>query len=273
MYWFVREFELVKNTEIEGERERKIIFQDVFKEDSKEKVKEKIFEKFGKIPMRKTKDIHVGDKYGYIANSSEYWFNYYHKTFSFKCSYCGKEVTVEGEHKYRDLSNKFGHYCSLECKNKHLEEMLKIIHENRPWIEKDEHLAIPKEVDVNLVGYIYRITNKKEHKSYIGKTINAPLFRWWQHLKSDSKKFERVNITDLLFEVLEIVIYDKTLPSDDIYLSEEDKLAKREMFWITHKDTIDPDKGYNKMLEKCKIENFYQLELNLEENDRKKDNE
>lgn len=244
---------------------RQVVYQDTIKCDSKEDAKKIMFDKFGKIPLRKTNKLKDGDLYGYIAESDEYWYDHYHKKYTYKCANCGKEITVEGTYKYNMLSNKFGHYCSMDCKEKYYDVMHKIELENNPWIDKDDHLGVPKDYSSKLVGYIYRITNKREHKSYIGKTINAPLFRWWQHLKSDSEKFDRLNITDLLFEVLEIVTYDKNLPCDEFYKDGEDKLARREMFWITHEDTANPEKGYNKMIETQKIGNVYQLELQLEE--------
>lgn len=37
-------------------------------------------------------------------------------------------------------------------------------------------------VDRNSLNYIYKITEKATGKSYIGKTRNAPFFRWWDHL-------------------------------------------------------------------------------------------
>lgn len=249
----------------ENFKDRQVIYQDTIKCDSKEDAKKVMFEKFGKIPLRKTNKLKDGDLYGYIAESDEYWYDHYHKKYTYKCVNCGKEITVEGKFQYGMLSNKYGHYCSSECKEKYYDVMHKIELENNPWIVKDDHLGIPKDYDSKLVGYIYRITNKRERKSYIGKTINAPLFRWWQHLKSDSEKFDRWNITDLLFEVLEIVTYDKNLPCDEFYKDGEDKLARREMFWITHEDTANPEKGYNKMIETQKIGNVYQLELQLEE--------
>ena len=112
---------------------------------------------------------------------------------------------------------------------------------------------------------IYRITNKKTLKSYIGKTKKPPLFRWWQHLKVQNK-FEQSDITDLVFEVLEIVTYEKELESDNIYKDGEDKMARREMFYITHFNTVD--EGYNTIIETSKVDpiigNDYQLSLKLE---------
>ena len=145
---------------------RQVVYQDTIKCDSKEDAKKIMFDKFGKIPLRKTNKLKDGDLYGYIAESDEYWYDHYHKKYTYKCANCGKEITVEGTYKYNMLSNKFGHYCSMDCKEKYYDVMHKIELENNPWIDKDDHLGVPKDYSSKLVGYIYRITNKREHKLY-----------------------------------------------------------------------------------------------------------
>ena len=78
--------------------------------------------------------------------------------------------------------------------------------------------------------------------------------------KKVSNKFEQYNLSDLVFEVLEIVIFDEKSDGKK-YSSKDDKLAHREMFYITHNQTAD--EGLNKMIETSKIET--QLSLKLEE--------
>ena len=77
-------------------------------------------------------------------------------------------------------------------------------------------------------------------KSYVGQTIKPPLFRFWQHLKID-KKFEQEDISELVFEVVEIITYDKVI--DTIYMDEKDKLNKREAHFIQLFNCVD--EGYN----------------------------
>ena len=67
----------------------------------------------------------------------------------------------------------------------------------------------------------------------------------------------------MVFEVLEIVIFDEKSDGKK-YSSKNDKLAHREMFYITHNQTAD--EGLNKMIETSKIET--QLSLKLEECER-----
>lgn len=268
-YWFIRVFKIDENNvdinSFGSKINRLLIFENVVYVESKEQAKSIIFEKFGNIPLRKTGKLQNGDLYAYIAKSSEYWYKYHNQEYTITCSHCGKTKKIIGSKNLYSFSNKYGNYCSKECRDEYTSLMKQIEQENNPWINNNDHLGIPKDDERNLVGYIYRITNKREHKSYIGKTIHPPLFRWWQHLKSDSKKFNRVNITDLLFEVIEIVTYDSNLECDNRYKDGEEKLAYREMFYIKHYDLTNPEYGYNKVIETSKIGNTVQLSLNLEE--------
>lgn len=56
-------------------------------------------------------------------------------------------------------------------------------------------------------NYIYKITEKETGKCYIGKTKNAPFFRWWDHLTKNFTKFGKhlreTKLSDWNFEVLE----------------------------------------------------------------------
>lgn len=55
--------------------------------------------------------------------------------------------------------------------------------------------------------YIYKITEKSTGKCYIGKTRNAPVWRWWQHLTSSSSPFgiylRQTDLKNWTFEVLD----------------------------------------------------------------------
>lgn len=55
---------------------------------------------------------------------------------------------------------------------------------------------------MDILGYIYKITNKYTKKYYIGKTKNLPFGRWSQHL---NKIFTKENLDQYLFEVVEVV--------------------------------------------------------------------
>ena len=250
-YYFYRLFEV----DIDSWNGKKLITDDVIIATNRESAKKTIIQKHGDFPFRKTKMMISGEKYYYLTNSNEYWYKFHHEKYHLKCDVCGKEFDIEGSRNLYSFKNKYGTYCSNECK----EIIIKLVKQNHPWISKNDHLGVPEDKEANLAGYIYRITNKRTLKSYIGKTVNAPLFRWWQHLKT-SGKFDNYNISDLVFEVLEIVVYDEKNPNDALnYTSKEDKLSHREMFYITHNQTINY--GFNKMLEKSKIEDQLKLKL------------
>jgi len=64
-------------------------------------------------------------------------------------------------------------------------------------------------INVDSLNYIYKITEKETNKSYIGKTRNAPFFRWWNHLIHSSSPFgiylRSTSLDKWTFEVLEIL--------------------------------------------------------------------
>src|SRR5690606_11361936 len=95
------------------------------------------------------------------------------------------------------------------------------------WISDSMHSLTNK--NKKLVGYIYRITNKHTMTSYVGKTIKPPLFRWWQHLQLD-EKFEQKDLTELLFEVIEIVYWNDNHLDTIKYNNENEKLSDRERY-------------------------------------------
>lgn len=56
-------------------------------------------------------------------------------------------------------------------------------------------------------NYIYKCTEKSTGKCYIGKTRNAPFFRWWDHLTRSVSPFglylRQTKLSEWTFEVLE----------------------------------------------------------------------
>lgn len=83
-------------------------------------------------------------------------------------------------------------------------------------------------INVNSLNYIYKITEKSTGKCYIGKTRNAPFFRWWNHLTHSSSPFGlHLRITPLSnwnFEVLEVLPSD--IPDTDIFRIESEYMIK-----------------------------------------------
>jgi hypothetical protein len=91
------------------------------------------------------------------------------------------------------------------------------------------------------VNYIYKITEKKTNKCYIGKTRNAPFFRWWNHLTHSTSPFgiylrNNSKLSDWTFEVLDI------LPPN---LSDKE-VMEVESNYIREYNSID--NGYNTLI-------------------------
>lgn len=196
MYWFV----IVKQV---GNLSNFNEVKEVFEAENRETAKQYCINKYGDLPFRKTKNLNEGDKYFYLTESSEYWWNYHNEPVTFDCVYCNKSVEVIGQKNNRG-------FCSDECKESHYKKLEELKYGEGGWINKSDHI---EEKDGMPYGYIYKITNKKTMKCYIGQTVNVPVFRWWQHLKENSNKFEQETICDLVFEVIDIVYYPKDLPN------------------------------------------------------------
>ena len=88
------------------------------------------------------------------------------------------------------------------------------------------------------MGYIYKITNKTNKKSYIGLTSKNVEERWREHIQaSNNIKLQRplysairkYGLSNFDIEIIEEV--------------EEDFLGEREIFWISHFNTYE--EGYN----------------------------
>ncbi len=89
-------------------------------------------------------------------------------------------------------------------------------------------------------NYIYKCTEKSTGKCYVGKTRNAPFFRWWNHLTHSSSPFgiylRQTKLSDWTFEVLE------ELPSEIL----ESDLFRIESEYIVKFNSID--NGYNSVI-------------------------
>jgi hypothetical protein len=118
----------------------------------------------------------------------------------------------------------------------------------REYFKENNGLEISDDlnfINTDSLNYIYKITEKSTNKSYIGKTRNAPFFRWWNHLKHSSSPFglylRKSKLSDWTFEVLE------ELPHN----IEDSKVFEIESKYILQFDSIN--NGYNSVISK-KIE-------------------
>lgn len=247
-YWFVR----LKKIDDSSDSFSNNIEDRVFcieKNDStdntRELAKKYCVDNFGNLPFRKPKTANKDDKYFYLVESNKYWFDFHNKEHNLVCENCHKSYVRIGDTAKSKLWNVQGKnicsaVCNLEYSEKLRQKYNNIDNENY-WISDDAH-PLTEQYGKSLVGYIYRITNKNTMLSYIGKTIKPPLFRWWQHLSVD-KKFEQEDLTQLVFEVLEVVYIDNENKNNETLKTKI--LSEREHYHIDYYSVVD--EGYNKI--------------------------
>lgn len=140
------------------------------------------------------------------------------------CSGCGQRH--ENEYISRPLRNErlFG-YDKLFCKSEDnaCMEMYKR--------DKFQNVDFPDDANYikkNSPNYIYKCTEKSTGKSYVGKTKNAPFFRWWNHLIHSVSPFgmylRKTKLSDWTFEVLEELPGE--LPDAEIFRIESEYIKK-----------------------------------------------
>lgn len=180
----------------------------------------------GKIYERETKDTH---QFFYVIISEVAGRDLIHiAEGGWKCDNCGGKHPNKYVSRPR-ISYKFEgtkNFCDEKCYNE-----FKSNHssgDDMNYVNKDS------------LNYIYRITEKSSGKCYIGKTRNAPFFRWWGHLTHSKSPFGRYlresNICDWNFEVLQILPAETT--DGDVMLIESQ--------YIKFFDSIE--NGFNKLV-------------------------
>lgn len=224
-----------------------LVLQDVMMCNSKEEFKEAIKLTYGDdIKFKHTKGLNPGDLFVSIISYDCYNAQEYVSVQEYKCAYCGKTFKTN-KHSlitfnvynnlsqicsslYSEKANELEHntyYCCETCKSKHYSDL---VDEFKEYAK--EHDLIPNEWVIRenertyAAGYIYMISKRSTKEFYVGQTNSVPMFRWVQHLKTD--RFDIKNITDYIFEVLEVV--------KDIAL-----LNNREAYWIQKKYEENPE--------------------------------
>lgn len=183
---------------------RKIYFDLESKKEVLSAVKKDFPEYFeNRVPQRTVKDEVF---FATIFQLDEHWKKFWLEEIP--CAMCGNNpvnrIDMKNQGQYTSNPNKY--FCCYNC-YKNNEEKEFVIRENQRQRE-------------NVVGYIYKITHKPTGKVYIGKTINFPLWRWWQHIKaSTDTKFhefmkENNKISDWRFETIDIL---KTGNQQDLF--------------------------------------------------------
>ncbi len=187
--------------------ERLIIAKD------KNEVKEFLLQKYpqffqnGKVFTKETKDI-AQFFYVVIYELYEWEKQQIIEDTSWLCDSCGQKHVNTYISKPRIYEKLFGDkkFCRSDddyCLNNYKKDYYKNIEfpDDKYFIRNDSPI------------YIYKITEKLTNKSYIGKTKNAPFFRWWNHLKHSSSPFglyfrNNSKLSDWYFEVLEELPYN-----------------------------------------------------------------
>lgn len=97
--------------------------------------------------------------------------------------------------------------------------------------EKYKNVEFPDDeyhIRIDSPNYIYKCTEKATGKCYIGKTKNAPFFRWWNHLTHSSSPFgvylRQTKLSGWVFEVLEELPYNT--PGTEVFKIESEYILK-----------------------------------------------
>lgn len=223
-----------------------IIREPLIKAKDKSEVKKILLEKYpqffqnGKVYEKETKDqaqffyVVIFPLYNHEIDSIN--------EGNWKCEHCGH--IHENRYISRPIiSNKFGGklFCGDDYRNGNdvfshscyeLWKKEKYKHEEMP--DNFDHIT---EKSPN---YIYKCTEKSTGKCYIGKTRNAPFFRWWDHLTRSMSPFglylRQTKLSDWTFEVLEELPYD--IKDSEVFRIESEYIQKF--------DSIN--KGFNSLI-------------------------
>lgn len=234
---------VVKFATREDEKEffcdNQVLAEKIIEADNKEQVKEFLSKKYpqffqnGKVYERKTRD------------KAQFFYAVIYPLFNWEeqliekgewiCDCCGhvheNMYVSKPDKNERLLPGKL--FCKSD--DQHCLEIFK--KEKYSDVEiKDDLFYIKADSPV----YIYKITEKKTGKSYIGKTRNEPFFRWWNHYSKSQTPFgkylKETSIVDWTFEVIEILPHN----------IDEKEVFKVESKYMIEFDTIK--NGFNTVI-------------------------
>ena len=210
--------------------------------ESREHFKEIIKMNYGdNISFRYSRKLKAGDLYCVIIGEHCYNTEKYFNKVTFTCDCCnakvetyfGKPIAFSEYEVKQELFNISEYlnkrFCSHHCKSEYLQKErrnLSLEDGNEFYVDKDMF------INKDIAGYIYKITKRTTGEFYVGQTVNAPIFRWGQHLKSE--RFPISDIKDYIFETIEIV-------------SKSDNILEREKYWIQKCYKEKPHKSLNIM--------------------------
>lgn len=205
-----------------------IIREPLIEAKDKAEVKQILLEKYpqffqnGKIYEKETKDQ---AQFFYVVIFPLYgWEKELIKEGEWTCAYCGH--IHENKYISKPISNEklFGSDF-LFCKS---DDNICI---ERYKKEKYKNIDFPDDqyyIRTDSPNYIYKCTEKATGKCYIGKTRNAPFFRWWNHLTRSTSPFgiylRQTKISDWTFEVLEVL--PSETPDNMVFRIESEYMSK-----------------------------------------------
>lgn len=190
----------------------------------------------GKVYSKETKD-EAQFFYVVIFELFEYEKNQVVNGTSWECSHCKQKYPDTYQYRPKTYERLFPNlkFCKSDddhCFNEFKKEYYKDVE------LQDDHYYVSK----TSPNYIYKITEKHSNKCYVGKTRNAPFFRWWNHLTHSSSPFglylRQTKLSDWIFEVLE------ELPPN---ISDEE-VFKIESHYIMKFNSIES--GFNSVISK-----------------------
>ncbi len=214
------------SSEYYGAIKKNVIEEPLIYAKSKEDVKrvlKQMYPQFfpnNKVYSRETKD--KAQFFYVLIYELDYWEIKQLKSGRWSCSHCQREFENMYIKKcYQPICqqdyNKL--FCDRQCYERYK------IASVRTDVELLDNPNYIKESNPN---YIYKITEKVTGKCYIGKTKNAPFFRWWEHLTHSSSPFglylSSTPLANWNFEIIE------ELPanvSDEIVFQTETKYIKK----------------------------------------------
>ena len=163
-----------------------------------------------------------------------------------QCEECNSNFRIIDKYNDHNERDKGSVFCTYDCKltNNERNKFNKFVSET-----------------VNGSAYIYKITNKENGMTYIGKTQQVFTLRWYQHFyHGGSSKFhnaiKEVSLENWVFEILEVI---KENPKEKDFLS---FVLSRESFWISKFDSIE--KGYNSIISKRNFDETIEKEIEEE---------
>lgn len=206
------------------------------------------------IAFKNSKKLEPGTPYIVIISENCYEAEAYVSVMDYTCSCCGKQFkaipralrTIRSTWEFDRLNHELFLkrkdeidslvFCSSACQENKIQQ---IKQEFEAFNEENDMVPdfyVDKETfSNNHHGYIYKITKRSTGEFYVGQSKYCPIFRWGQHLTTE--RFNIKNITDYIFEVLDVVDWDN-----------RNQLLAKEAYWINHERNKDPERCLNNQI-------------------------